>query len=94
MIRSASSVLRLDHLVDAFLERPPHHELVHLHRPRLPDAVRPVGRLVLDRRVPPPVEVEHVRRRGQVQADAAGLEAEEQDRRRPDLGSWNSSIIF
>ena len=47
----------------------------------LADAEGAVGRLVLDRRVPPAIEVDDVRRRGQVEARAAGLEREHEERR-------------
>jgi len=48
--------------------------------PLLADAVRAVGRLGLDRRVPPGVEVDHGVRGGEVQSHAAGLEADQEDR--------------
>ena len=48
------------------------------HLARLADAVRAVDRLRLDGRVPPRVEQEHVVGRGQVQAEAAGLEADQE----------------
>ena len=47
----------------------------------LADAEGAVGGLVLDGRVPPAVEVDHVRGRRQVQAGAAGLEREHEERR-------------
>ena len=77
---SATLALALDHLVDALLERAGTHVLVDLHVARLADAERAVGGLVLDGRVPPAVEVEDVVRRGEVQAEAAGLEREHEDR--------------
>ncbi len=46
----------------------------------LADPVRTVRRLVLDRRVPPAVVVDHVARRGEVQPGASGLEREHQHR--------------
>ena len=60
--------LRLDHGVDPLLERPPADELADLHVALLTDPEGPVGRLVLHRRVPPPVEVHDVGRRRQVEA--------------------------
>ena len=47
----------------------------------LPDAEGAVGRLVLDGRVPPAVEVDHVRGRRQVQPRAARLERQDEERR-------------
>ena len=44
----------------------------------LADAVRPVDRLRLDRRVPPRIEQKHVLRGGQIQTDAACLEADQE----------------
>jgi hypothetical protein len=46
----------------------------------LADAVGAVGGLVLDGRVPPGVEVDDHVRAGQVQARAAGLEADQEQR--------------
>ena len=60
--------------VDALLDRPAADELVHQNVLLLPDAIGAVGGLVLDGRIPPAVEVDDVRRRGEVQAGAAGLE--------------------
>ncbi len=48
--------------------------------PVLADPERAVRRLVLDRRVPPSVEVHDVRRRGQVQTDATRLQREHEER--------------
>ena len=50
---------------------------MHLHASRLPDAEGPVGGLVLYRRVPPAIEVEHVRGRCEVESGAAGPQREE-----------------
>ena len=59
-LRRRPPCLRLDHLVDLLLQRAGADELVDLHVARLADAEGAVGRLVLDRRVPPAVEVEDV----------------------------------
>ena len=45
----------------------------------LTDAVGTVGRLRLDCRVPPEVEVDDVARRGKVESGASGLEADDED---------------
>jgi hypothetical protein len=48
-----------------------------------------VGGLVFDGRVPPRVVVDHRVGRGQVEADAAGLQADQEDRHSP---SWKRRI--
>ena len=63
--------LGLDQLVDPLLDGARADHPVHLHHPRLADPVRAVGCLILDRRVPPAVEVEDVAGVGQVEAQAA-----------------------
>jgi hypothetical protein len=52
----------------------------------LAEAVGAVGGLVFDGGVPPRVVVDHRVGGGEVEADAAGLEADEEDRHGP---SWN-----
>ena len=65
-------------------------QAVHEHRLALPEAVHTVGRLLLDGRVPPAVEVEDVVRRRQVEAAAAGADRDDEDRR-PVLASRTRS---
>ena len=80
--RSAASWrLLLDQGVDPLLDRAAADELVHQHVALLADAEGAVGGLVLDGRIPPAVEVDHVRGGGQVQARAAGLERQHEERR-------------
>ncbi|MDW8479132.1 MAG: hypothetical protein RML12_03915 [Xanthomonadales bacterium] len=45
----------------------------------LTDAVHAIGALILDRRVPPSAEVDHVIGRGQRQAEASGAGREDHD---------------
>ena len=78
MIASARSRLRLLQLEHLLLDRVARDQPVGEHAARLADAVRAVDRLRLDRRVPPRVEQEDVVGRGQVQAQAAGLEADQE----------------
>jgi len=52
------------------------HQPVNRHRALLADAVGAVGGLVFHRRVPPRVHVDDIIRRREVEADAAGLEAD------------------
>jgi hypothetical protein len=59
--------------VDLFFDGAAADELVHQHVLGLPDAEGAVGGLVLHRRVPPAVEVHHVRRGGQVQPEPPAL---------------------
>ena len=58
--------LARDHLIDPFFDRPPADELMDKHVLLLADPEGAVGRLVLDGRVPPAVEVNHMRSRCQV----------------------------
>ena len=51
------------------------------HVPALADAERAVGGLVFDGRIPPAVEVNHMRCGGEVQARPAGLERKHEVRR-------------
>src|SRR5215472_1056038 len=69
--------LQLQHaLFDSALR----HELVDKDGLVLADAVGAVGRLVLDRRVPPGVVVDDRIGRGQIEPGAAGLEADQKER--------------
>ena len=68
-------------LEDLLLDRALGDEPVGRDDLGLADAVRAVGRLVFDGGVPPRVEVDDRVGRGQVQAGAAGLEGDEEDRR-------------
>ena len=70
-----------DQGVDFFLDGAAADELVDEDVALLADAEGAVGGLVLDGRVPPAVEVDDVRGGGQVQAGAAGLEREDEERR-------------
>ena len=78
--RADELALLLGELEDLLLDGPLRDEPVRRDDLRLPDAVGAVGRLVLDRGVPPRVEVDDRVRRGQVQAAAARLERDEEDR--------------
>lgn len=55
-----------------FIYRITREELHDRHVPRLPDAVAPVLRLLVHVGVEGDVEEQHRRRRGEVDADAAG----------------------
>ena len=72
--------LGLDHLVDLLLDRAAANELVHQHIFGLSDTECAVRGLVFNSRIPPAVEVNHVRRGGQVQSGAAGLERQHEER--------------
>src|SRR5262249_30572776 len=73
-------LLVLDHPVDPLLHRAPAHQLVHEDVLLLPDAERAIGRLILDRRVPPPVGMDDVARRREVEPDAARLQRQDEER--------------
>ena len=75
--------LRVNQLVDLLLDRPAADELVHQHVLGLADAKRAIGRLILDRRIPPAIEMHDVRGGGEVEPGAAGLEREDEERHAP-----------
>src|SRR5208283_1023508 len=60
--------LRFDELIDSLFYSATAHEFVHEDVALLPDAEGAVGRLVLDRRIPPAVEMHDMRGGGQVEA--------------------------
>jgi len=64
---------------DTFFDRAGRDEPVHGHRTLLADAVRAAHGLVFGGGVPPGVDDQHVVCRGQVQAEAAGLQADEEE---------------
>ncbi len=72
-------LLLLDQGVDPLLHSTAADELVDDDVPLLPDPEGPVGRLVLDGRVPPAVEVDHLGGRRQVEAGAAGAERQHEE---------------
>ena len=53
-------LLLRDHLIDAFFNRASGHEFVHQHIVSLADAKGTVGGLILDRWIPPAIEVDDV----------------------------------
>src|SRR4051812_38529068 len=71
----AFALLKLQHF---FFDRIARDESIREHSPRLSDAVRAVDRLRFDGGVPPRIEKENVIRRRQIQADAAGFQADEE----------------
>ena len=73
-------LLVVDQLGDALLDGALADQLVHEHRAALADAPGPVGGLVLDRRVPPAVVVDHLARRREVEPGAPGLERHQEQR--------------
>ena len=65
-------------LGDLLLDRVPRDQAVGEDVPRLADAVRAVDRLRFDGRIPPRIEQEDVVGGGEVQAEAAGLQADQE----------------
>src|SRR5471032_1259549 len=63
---------------NSFLDRVARHQPVDGHRPQLAHAVGAVRGLVFHRRIPPRVHVDHVVGGGQVDADAARFQADEE----------------
>jgi hypothetical protein len=56
-------------------------DVVDHHRAVLADAVRAVGRLILDGRIPPGIHQEDVIGSGEIQARPASLQGDQEDRR-------------
>ena len=73
--------LGFDQLVDFILDGAATDELVHEDVAELADAEGAVGRLILDGGVPPPVEVDDMRRGGEIEAGATGFEGQDEERR-------------
>ncbi len=71
--------LALDHGIDALLDGSAANELVDQNIPLLADAKGAVGGLILDGRVPPTVEMDHVAGRGEVQSAATGLQGNHEE---------------
>ena len=67
--------------VDTLFDRPAANEFMHEHVALLADAKGAVRRLVFHRRVPPPVEMDHVAGFGEIQACAPRLQREDEKRR-------------
>ena len=70
-----------EQLVNLFFHRPLADELVDEDIPLLPDAIGAVGGLVFHGGVPPAVEVDDVRGRGEVEPRASRLEREDEEGR-------------
>ena len=84
-------LLLRDQRVDPLLERADARELAHLHVLALTDPERAIGRLILDRRVPPAIEVDDVVGRGEVEARAARLQRQDISGGPP--SAWNRATI-
>jgi hypothetical protein len=67
------------------LDRPDRHQPIDRHGLGLAESVGSVRGLVFDRRIPPRVEMNHVRRLGQVDAEARGLQGQQEKRHRTRL---------
>jgi hypothetical protein len=65
---------------DFFLDAARHHQLVNEYLPGLADAVGAVGGLVFHRGIPPRIVVDDGVGGGEVEADAACLEADQEHR--------------
>jgi len=66
--------------IDALLHRAAANEFVHHHLALLADPKGTIGGLILHRRIPPAVEMDHMRCRGEVEPGTAGLEREHEER--------------
>jgi len=74
-----------------FFHRVPHEEPCHDHLVLLTDPMRPVRCLILHSRVPPGIEVKHIRSPGKIETLPSGLQTEKKDR--GVSHAWNSSTI-
>src|SRR5690606_33817386 len=79
--RLGDGALSLLQLEDPLLDRALCHQTMDEDGPLLADAMSPVGRLVLGRRIPPRVEEEDVVGGGQVEARSPRLQGGEENRR-------------
>ena len=70
-----------DHRVDSLLDCTTTDELMYQDIPRLSNSECSISSLVLNRGIPPAVEVDDVTGGGQVQSGTAGLEREDEERR-------------
>jgi hypothetical protein len=69
----------LDQLVDLFLDRAPTDEFMNENISFLADAKGSVGCLVFDGRVPPAIEVNHLRGGREIQPRASGFERKDKE---------------
>jgi hypothetical protein len=76
-----ASFLVLDRLIDASFQGSSADELAHLDVVALADPECRVGGLVLDRGIPPAVDVDDMVGSGEVHPGASGLERQQEDRR-------------
>src|SRR6202142_3021144 len=73
--------LFLRELEDLLLDRTLGYQPIRRHHSGLPDAVRAIGRLILDRWIPPRIEMDHGVGRRQIQAASTRFERDEKHRR-------------
>ena len=72
-------LLLRENFVNAFLKRSDSNELVHKHVSILPDAMGAIGSLSLYRRIPPTVEMNHMRRLREIESEPAGPKRKDED---------------
>ena len=73
-------LLRFNQLVNTILNGATTDELMHQDIALLPNTIGAIGRLVFDSRIPPSIEMDHVRGRSQIESRAAGLELQHEKR--------------
>src|SRR2546429_584887 len=79
LFRSRKLLLRFNQLVNLLFHRPAADELVHQDILGLADAEGTVGRLVLNRRIPPSVKVHDMRSGREVESRATRLERKHEE---------------
>src|SRR6185437_8165503 len=85
-----NSALVFDHFVDALFQGPGADKLMNLNRFRLTNAERPIGGLVLHRRIPPAIKMKDVICLGKIQTGAPGFQGKNED---PGSGSSGLKAI-
>ena len=91
-----------DHLIDLFLDGSTTYEFMYQHASLLSNPERTISSLVFNGGVPPAVEVNDLRRGGEVEPRAAGLEGKDEEGRPifalktfnepPTLCDWSSTV--
>ena len=79
---------------DALFDTTLHDQAVDRHRPLLADAMGTVRRLILDRRIPPRIEVNDIIRSRQVQPGATGPPADQEQVRCPRLKRGDPALAI
>jgi len=80
------TLLGFDQLIDFILDGAATDKFMHEDIPGLPDPECAIGGLVLHRRIPPAIEMHHMRGGGEIQARTTGFERQDEN--------WVNTSIF